>query len=150
MRLRKTLLLGSIYISTTSSHHTTHDTPYTPFPQPSNTSLSPTMATDTLPASLHQGLRLLIRANHILHQHNLVDAFGHISIRHPLNPDQYLIAAYDPGAPALVRSRSDFIAYDVATSTRARPRATRSASSTARSCGGSRTSAASCTATRRR
>jgi ribulose-5-phosphate 4-epimerase/fuculose-1-phosphate aldolase len=116
MRLRKTLLLGSIYISTTSSHHTTHDTPYTPFPQPSNTSLSPTMATDTLPASLHQGLRLLIRANHILHQHNLVDAFGHISIRHPLNPDQYLIAAYDPGAPALVRSRADFIAYDVATS----------------------------------
>lgn len=35
-----------------------------------------------LPAPLLQGLRLLIRANHILHQHKLVDAFGHVSLRH--------------------------------------------------------------------
>lgn len=64
-----------------------------------------------VPPQLHQQLRLLIRANHILHHHGLVDAFGHISVRHPLNKDQYIIAAYDPGAPALVKYASDFISY---------------------------------------
>jgi len=59
----------------------------------------------------------LIRANHILHQHGLVDAFGHVSLRHPMAPDQYLIAAYDPGAPALVKSQEDFISYRVKDST---------------------------------
>lgn len=70
------------------------------------------------PPSLHQTqqIRLLIRANHILHKHHLVDAFGHISIRDPHNPTQYLIAAYDPGAPALVKSARDFIAYRIADS----------------------------------
>ncbi|KAL6709012.1 hypothetical protein ACN47E_002139 [Coniothyrium glycines] len=65
----------------------------------------------SIPPALHHALRLLIRANHILHQHSLVDAFGHISLRHPLNPAQYLLAAYDPGAPALVKSAQDFISY---------------------------------------
>lgn len=64
-----------------------------------------------LPPSLAQALRLLIRANHILHAHSLVDAYGHISVRHPLNRSQYLLAAYDPGAPALVKSSADFVAY---------------------------------------
>ncbi|KAH6633246.1 class II aldolase and Adducin N-terminal domain-containing protein [Boeremia exigua] len=76
-----------------------------------------------LPAPLLQGLRLLIRANHILHQHHLVDAFGHISLRHPMAPDQYLIAAYDPGAPALVKSQQDFISYRVRDSTPVDPNA---------------------------
>ncbi|KAF2130380.1 arad-like aldolase/epimerase [Dothidotthia symphoricarpi CBS 119687] len=70
----------------------------------------------SLPPQLLQSLRLLIRANHILHHHNLVDAFGHISIRHPFAPDQYILAAYDPGAPALVKSRDDFIAYRISDS----------------------------------
>lgn len=76
-----------------------------------------------LPAPLLQALRLLIRANHILHQHNLVDAFGHISLRHPLAPDQYLIAAYEPGAPALVKSQEDFISYRVRDSSPVDPNA---------------------------
>ncbi|KAH8642519.1 hypothetical protein IG631_05461 [Alternaria alternata] len=65
----------------------------------------------SIPPQLQQQLRLLIRANHILHHHGLVDAFGHISVRHPLNKEQYIIAAYDPGAPALVKNMSDFISY---------------------------------------
>jgi ribulose-5-phosphate 4-epimerase/fuculose-1-phosphate aldolase len=65
----------------------------------------------SIPPQLQQQLRLLIRANHILHHHGLVDAFGHISVRHPLNKDQYIIAAYDPGAPALVKNVSDFNSY---------------------------------------
>lgn len=69
-----------------------------------------------IPAPFLQQLRLLIRANHILHAQGLADAFGHISIRHPMDRKQYLIAAYDPGAPALVKSREDFIAYWVSDS----------------------------------
>jgi hypothetical protein len=76
-----------------------------------------------IPPQLQQQLRLLIRANHILHHHALVDAFGHISIRHPLNKDQYLIAAYDPGAPALVKSAQDFISYWVKDSSPVDPNA---------------------------
>ncbi|KAF1831943.1 arad-like aldolase/epimerase [Decorospora gaudefroyi] len=65
----------------------------------------------SIPPQLQQQLRLLIRANHILHHHGLVDAFGHISVRHPLDKNQYILAAYDPGAPALVKSAADFISY---------------------------------------
>jgi hypothetical protein len=67
---------------------------------PPNTQVAPKPQTQrtmssrmSIPPELQQQLRLLIRANHILHHHALVDAFGHISIRHPLNRDQYLIAA---------------------------------------------------------
>ncbi|KAH8730799.1 class II aldolase and Adducin N-terminal domain-containing protein [Phaeosphaeriaceae sp. PMI808] len=77
----------------------------------------------SIPPQLQQALRLLIRANHILHHHGLVDAFGHISIRHPMNPEQYIIAAYDPGAPALIKSSQDFIAYHVKDSTPVDPNA---------------------------
>jgi ribulose-5-phosphate 4-epimerase/fuculose-1-phosphate aldolase len=66
-----------------------------------------------LPKELKIAFQLLVSANHILHYHGLVDAFGHISIRHPLNPKSYIIAAYDPGAPALVSNRNDFIEYHV-------------------------------------
>ncbi len=38
-------------------------------------------------------------------------------------PDQYLIVAYDPGAPALVKSQQDFIAYRVRDSTPVDPEA---------------------------
>jgi ribulose-5-phosphate 4-epimerase/fuculose-1-phosphate aldolase len=76
-----------------------------------------------IPSLFLQALRLLIRANHILYQNGLVDAFGHISIRHPMDRSQYLIAAYDPGAPALVKSRADFIAYHVSDSSPVDPSA---------------------------
>ncbi|KAF2260577.1 arad-like aldolase/epimerase [Lojkania enalia] len=69
-----------------------------------------------LPKELRTQLQLLISANHILHYHSLVDAFGHISIRDPTNPAHYLIAGYDPGAPALISEFTDFIAYRVETS----------------------------------
>jgi ribulose-5-phosphate 4-epimerase/fuculose-1-phosphate aldolase len=92
-------------------------------PQVSKQETSPAKMPASLPAPFLQALRILIRANHILHQHSLVDAFGHISIRHPMSPTQYLIAAYDPGAPALVKSRADFIAYHVSDSSPVDPNA---------------------------
>ena len=80
------------------------------------------MSTPASPA-LAQSIRLLIRANHILHHHGLVDAFGHISVRHPNNPDKYIIAAYDPGAPALVTRETDFIHYWIRDSSPVHPSA---------------------------
>jgi hypothetical protein len=52
---------------------------------------------------------MLITANHILHYHGIVDAYGHISIRHPQNPAIYLMSGYM--APALVSSSDDLIEY---------------------------------------
>ena len=42
----------------------------------------------------------LVDANHILYQQGVVDGFGHISVRHPSNPNRFLIAR--SMAPALV------------------------------------------------
>jgi ribulose-5-phosphate 4-epimerase/fuculose-1-phosphate aldolase len=55
--------------------------------------------------------RELITANHILHNHDLFDGFGHISVRHPENPSVYILSGYL--APALVESRDDLIHYHV-------------------------------------
>ncbi|KEF63615.1 uncharacterized protein A1O9_01593 [Exophiala aquamarina CBS 119918] len=56
-------------------------------------------------------LRDLIYANHILHYHGVVDAYGHVSVRHPNDPSVYLMCGYMP--PALVASPSDLIYYNV-------------------------------------
>lgn len=34
----------------------------------------------------------LVLANHILAQKGIVDAYGHVSIRHPTNPHRYLMS----------------------------------------------------------
>lgn len=65
----------------------------------------------------------LIRANHILHHYHAVDAFGHISIRHPLSPDHYVMAGYM--APALVSNASHLITYNIADSSPTDPNAPR-------------------------
>lgn len=53
----------------------------------------------------------LISANHILHYHKVLDAFGHISVRNPQNPDTFFISK--SLAPALVCDRSDVEEYYV-------------------------------------
>ncbi|KAM7194534.1 Adducin-related protein 2 [Naviculisporaceae sp. PSN 640] len=53
--------------------------------------------------------RKLITANHILHQQEVVDAYGHISVRHPQKPNVYLMSGYM--APAIVTSPDDLIEY---------------------------------------
>jgi HCOMODA/2-hydroxy-3-carboxy-muconic semialdehyde decarboxylase len=37
-------------------------------------------------------LRDLVAANHILYDHGVVDAFGHVSVRHDKQPDRFLLA----------------------------------------------------------
>lgn len=53
----------------------------------------------------------LITANHILHYHSVVDAFGHISVRNPQNPNTFFLSRNL--APALVKSRNDIIEYRI-------------------------------------
>lgn len=52
----------------------------------------------------------LVLANHILATHGVLDAWGHVSIRHPERPDRYLISG--ARAPALV-SAADIVEVDL-------------------------------------
>ena len=63
-------------------------------------------------STLHDLIRTLIAANHILHHHNIVDGFGHISIRHPDSlKETYIMPGYL--APALVHCADDLIEYHI-------------------------------------
>jgi ribulose-5-phosphate 4-epimerase/fuculose-1-phosphate aldolase len=52
----------------------------------------------------------LVAANRILAQNGVLDAWGHVSIRHPNNPDRYLLSR--ARAPALV-SAEDIMEFDI-------------------------------------
>ncbi|KAK0642028.1 class II aldolase and Adducin N-terminal domain-containing protein [Cercophora newfieldiana] len=62
------------------------------------------------PEYLRSFYRKLIDGNHILHHHSLFDAYGHLSMRHPLNPDVFIMARNM--APATL-SPDDLIEYQV-------------------------------------
>lgn len=51
----------------------------------------------------------LVVANHILANEDVLDAFGHVSVRHPQRPDQFLLSC--SRAPELVRAE-DILVYD--------------------------------------
>jgi ribulose-5-phosphate 4-epimerase/fuculose-1-phosphate aldolase len=53
----------------------------------------------------------LVIANRILARENVVDAYGHVSIRHPLNPERYLLSC--SRSPELVE-RADILEFDFA------------------------------------
>lgn len=59
--------------------------------------------------ALRKELETLILANNILHYHNVVDAYGHVSLRHPEKADIFIMSG--DRAPALVSSQSDLILY---------------------------------------
>jgi HCOMODA/2-hydroxy-3-carboxy-muconic semialdehyde decarboxylase len=52
----------------------------------------------------------LVDANHILFDQGVVDGFGHVSLRHPLRPDHFLLAR--SMAPALVTA-GDVLVFDL-------------------------------------
>jgi len=54
---------------------------------------------------------MLVTANHILAHEGVVDAFGHVSARHPENPQRYLLSC--SRSPALV-SADDIMELDLA------------------------------------
>jgi HCOMODA/2-hydroxy-3-carboxy-muconic semialdehyde decarboxylase len=59
---------------------------------------------------LQQLIEDLVAANHILYRHEIVDGYGHASIRHPGKPDRFLIAAAI--APGRVRA-DDILELDL-------------------------------------
>ncbi|KAH6680319.1 class II aldolase and Adducin N-terminal domain-containing protein [Halenospora varia] len=79
------------------------------------------MADNTKTAEYTQALHDLITANHILHYHNVLDAYGHVSVRHPEDPDIYVMSG--DRAPALVSSFVDLIEYHVSDSSPVDPKA---------------------------
>ncbi|CZS95613.1 uncharacterized protein RAG0_05217 [Rhynchosporium agropyri] len=62
-------------------------------------------------SELRKQLETLVLANNILHYHNVVDAYGHVSLRHPEKPDVFIMSG--DKAPALVSSQTDLIPYYV-------------------------------------
>jgi len=52
----------------------------------------------------------LVTANHILYDQHVVDAFGHVSVRHDKRPDRFLLAR--SMAPALVTT-ADILEFDL-------------------------------------
>ena len=52
----------------------------------------------------------LVTANHVLAQQGVLDAYGHVSVRHPNNPNRYLLSR--SRAPILVMA-DDIMEYDL-------------------------------------
>ena len=61
-------------------------------------------------AALTAAIRDLVIANHILGNEGVVDAFGHISIRHPERPDRYFLAR--SRSPQIVEE-NDILEFDL-------------------------------------
>jgi ribulose-5-phosphate 4-epimerase/fuculose-1-phosphate aldolase len=65
---------------------------------------------DTASAAVSSAIRELVDANHILFDQGVVDGFGHVSVRHPVRPDQFLLSR--SMAPGLVTAQ-DVLAFDL-------------------------------------
>jgi HCOMODA/2-hydroxy-3-carboxy-muconic semialdehyde decarboxylase len=60
--------------------------------------------------STRAAIRDLVIANHILGNEGVVDAFGHVSVRHPGNPDRYLLSR--SRSPGLIEA-TDILEFDL-------------------------------------
>src|SRR4029077_8702922 len=63
-----------------------------------------------LPAADKELIKDLVLANKILYRLNVVDAFGHISVRHPDDPKKYLMSRHLP--PGMVTAK-DIALFDL-------------------------------------
>ena len=61
------------------------------------------------PANLTQLFGTFITALHILHNNNVLDAYGHLSVRNPNNASVFFMSRNE--APALVSSPDDIVEY---------------------------------------
>jgi ribulose-5-phosphate 4-epimerase/fuculose-1-phosphate aldolase len=52
----------------------------------------PKLVVETTISEVELAIRDLVIANRILAHENVVDAYGHVSVRHPLNPERYLLS----------------------------------------------------------
>jgi HCOMODA/2-hydroxy-3-carboxy-muconic semialdehyde decarboxylase len=67
-------------------------------------------ANKKLPTAPKELIAELVLANKILYGLNVVDAFGHISVRHPKDPNKYLMSRHLP--PGMVTPR-DIVTFDM-------------------------------------
>jgi hypothetical protein len=51
----------------------------------------PKLVAETPMSEVEFAIRDFVIANRILAHENVVDAYGHVSLRHPLNPERYLL-----------------------------------------------------------
>ena len=65
---------------------------------------------DTGSETVSSAIRELVDANHILFDQGVVDGFGHVSVRHPVRPDRFLLAR--SMAPGLV-TMQDVLEFDL-------------------------------------
>jgi HCOMODA/2-hydroxy-3-carboxy-muconic semialdehyde decarboxylase len=73
-------------------------------------SLAATPAFAQAPASVDAAIEDLVVANRILADRGIIDAYGHVSIRHPADPQRYLMAR--ALAPALITA-PDIMEFDL-------------------------------------
>jgi ribulose-5-phosphate 4-epimerase/fuculose-1-phosphate aldolase len=86
-----------------------HPLAWTAFSRPANMRVRRTPMTPTDDAStLEAALGDLVLANRILAREEVLDAFGHVSIRHPQRPDRFFISR--ARSPAVVE-RADLIEF---------------------------------------
>jgi ribulose-5-phosphate 4-epimerase/fuculose-1-phosphate aldolase len=64
----------------------------------------------TASETVSSAIRELVDANHILFHQGVVDGFGHVSVRHPVRPDRFLLAR--SMAPGLVTAQ-DVLEFDL-------------------------------------
>ena len=64
---------------------------------------------DNVSEAIASAIRELVDANHILFDQGVVDGFGHVSMRHPVRPNHFLLAR--SMAPALVTAK-DVLEFD--------------------------------------
>lgn len=64
-------------------------------------------------AVLKQVFRDFINGCHILHYHRVLDAYGHLSVRHPHHKDRMFMSRYI--APATISSERDLVEYYIDT-----------------------------------
>ena len=81
------------------------------------------MACTTEILSLEKLYRTFISGCHILHYHNVLDAYGHLSFRHPTDPGRFFMARGI--APATISSPADLIEYRVADAEPVNPTSTK-------------------------
>lgn len=69
------------------------------------------MAASSDDTAMQELYRTFISGCHILHYHNVLDSYGHLSVRHPKRPDVFIMSRYI--APGTISSPSDLIEYYV-------------------------------------
>src|SRR5262245_55919713 len=68
------------------------------------------MRSKALPGAAQEAIEELVLGNKILYRHKVVDAFGHLSVRHDKDPALYLMSRYVP--PPLV-TEEDIVTFDL-------------------------------------